>query len=192
LRLTCYILAFIYLGSLFSCRSSEAYKSYAASIDSLGGAIGTLETQLKAVNEAELADMKNRYLAYSSFIRERVTDTLSQAEASDLRRFDEAGKQLELFVANRQILVERAGLVRDQLETLAKDVRTKSADEDRIREYLSNEKAAAADFAEGARSELASYTEASKQFRISLAAVGNIIRKRNDGELPRVISNPNL
>jgi hypothetical protein len=180
------------LSQLFSCRSSETYLAYARSIDSLSGAISTLESQLKSVNEGELADMKNRYDAYSTFIKQHLQDTISKSEASDLQRFYEAGKQLDAFVDNRQRLSERAALLKQQLTDLSRDVRLRNTDEERLNEYFMNERGSATEFVNAAGTELTNYVEASKQFKLSLPAVGNIIRKRNNGELPRVVKNNSL
>jgi hypothetical protein len=188
MRTVLYIILGLFAVSRFSfCKSSDAYLTYAASIDSLSGAIGTLESQLRAVNESELTDLKSRYNAYSTFIAQHVDDTITKPEAEELQRFYEAGKQLDVFVENRKVLAERASILKKQLSDLSKDIRLKNTDVERLNEYFSNEKNSATEFANAARAELTSFLEASKQFRLSLPAVGNIIRKRNNGELPRVV-----
>src|SRR5688572_21407805 len=95
------------------CRSSETYRAFAGTIDSLSGAIATVEGQLRSVNEPELLDMKDRYIAYKTFIKQHVSDTISQSELADLQRFDEAGEQIGVFSENRHKLAERSALLKE-------------------------------------------------------------------------------
>jgi hypothetical protein len=182
------ILALIFLSLCISCTGKLEYENAIRTIDSLGGALNSISKQLKDVDSAFLERSLLKFRQYNQFIGQNVTDTLSRAEADDLQRFMTGGSVLDKFKKNRETLLARAGLMSKQLKRLVEDVRKRALPSAIALHYTENEKRSVSSFISLSTEQLKIFHQCGEDLKRSIRGVEQLIRKRNKGELPVIIT----
>ena len=170
-----------------ACSKAEWYEQRAKSVDSLGGALGVMTTDLSRQDTISIQKAAAQFGHYSSFIALSVKDTISKTAADQLRRFYQAGLQLQAYTANHNILLNRAGMLSSQLQRLSADIRHRALLPEEMDRYVAAESAETTRLLTAARDQQIKLATALSEYRLSLPYVEQLIRSHNRGELPVIV-----
>lgn len=170
------------------CNKNNVYEEKSRSLDSLSGVVNSaLRGFEKNIDTILLEKCVLKFEYYREFIRHNVNDTLSKTEADNLRSFYSAGNNLLGFSDNRKILIQRITLLNGQLAALSKDIKEKLVEPERLVRYCNQETLEAKNTTDLAYAQQKIYQTSLEEFRNALKGVENLIRSRNNGELPVII-----
>jgi hypothetical protein len=172
---------------LQGCHSSEAYNQKIKSLDSLGGVIGSMVKELEKADTITLQKAVNRYNYYNAFMQQNLNDTVSKSDADYLQHFYTSGKTLQNYSFNNKIIVERASRVLKQLAKLSEDAKSKTVDLPTLITYYDIEKTEAEKLMQTANTHQKQVLLSLEEFKTSLPGVEQLIKSRNNGELPTII-----
>jgi len=170
-----------------SCRNSEAYEKGRKTLDSLDGALGLVLKEVKSADTVQLKKAIKRFTTYRFFIKSMVSDTLLPDEAEDIKRFFQSGTALENYSENRSLVLIRAGMIKDQLSKLRRDIEKAIPEEQELAAALEREKKAAAELMDIMMAQQKKYQSALQEFIQVLPSTEEFIRKHNSGELPTLV-----
>ena len=170
-----------------ACDKTDIYAQKAKSLDSLGGAVNSVLTELERVDTVTLQKAVSRFNYYDLFIQQNINDTVDKSHADDLVKFYKSGKSLESFLTNRKLLTLRAKMIITQLSKLCNDVKARSMDENQLRKYLAKEQEEAVKLIDTGLGQQKKFYTSLEEFRNSLPGVERLIKTRNNGELPVII-----
>lgn len=170
-----------------ACNKSDVYTEKAKTIDSLSGAINSMANELSRIDTLLLRKSISRYNWYKQFILQNINDTITKAEADHLQHFYASGKNLESFILNRKLILERAELINSQLEKLAEDLKTKKPDKELVSKFAAFEKSESAKIIEAGYQQQKLFHTGIEEFTNSLKGVELLIKTRNNGELPTIV-----
>ncbi|MBL7933431.1 MAG: hypothetical protein JNL60_16110 [Bacteroidia bacterium] len=170
------------------CHKNNVYEEKSRSLDSLSGVVNSaLRSFEKNVDSVVLEKSLLRFQYYREFIQQNINDTLNKPEADNLRRFYSSGKSLTDFASNRKLVIQRLNLLNDQLTNLSKDVKEKLVEPERLVKYAANEYLEVGKATDLADAQQKVYQVNQEEFKNALKGVENLIRSRNNGELPVII-----
>lgn len=182
----CYSLIICLITLWLGCNKPMSESQQVKSLDSLGGALNAMLKELARTDTVLLQKYTSRFGYYSLFIKENVNDTLSKAEADNLKHFCNSGQSLGAFEKNRKLIVIRAQLVSAQLSKLEEYVKS-STEADLLNGFIRHEKAEIQKLTETGYKELRSFHASVEEFRNSLPGIDGLVRSRNNGKLPTII-----
>ena len=172
---------------MLSCNQTEKYNQKTKTLDSLNGALNLKVRELQKTDTAILQRCILRYNYYRQFIKRNINDTLNKNEADDLQHFYASGKSLENFWNNRFTILSRASLINSQQNKLSADIKNQTIEIKEAERFLYREKQATAELIDAANEQQKIYYTGLEEFKTSLKQVENLIRQRNNGELPTII-----
>ena len=182
------LLLFFLAGLLLqSCNNNDIYSTEIKSLDSLSGALNLLKKEVNAIDTISLEKAIIRYNLYKQFIHQNVNDTILKIEADFLNRFYASGKNLESFKFNREQFSCRIDVVISQLDKLKHDTKNKLISEENVILYTNNEKKETGSIIEVSQNQLKLFYTAIQDFKLSLKGVEELIRSRNNGQLPVIV-----
>lgn len=171
-----------------NCTKNSVYEEKSRSLDSLNGVVNSaLRGFEKNVDSVMMEKALLKFEYYREFIRQNVNDTLSKPEADNLRYFYVSGKSLIDFANNRKLVLQRLILLNEQLLALSRDVKEKSVDTERLIKYSAREALEVRKASDLAYAQQKLYQTNLEEFKNALKGVENLIRSRNNGELPVII-----
>ncbi len=171
-----------------NCNKADVYKEKGKTLDSLNGVVSsTIRAFQLGVDSVSLEKSILRFEYYREFIRQNVNDTLEKGEADDLRHFYSAGNNLSSFSINRKQILQRVFLINQQLQNLSKDVLEKNIEPERLNKYTAQEASEVRRIVDLAYAQQKLYQTRQEEFKIALKGMENLIRRRNNGELPQII-----
>src|SRR4051812_15593129 len=106
------------------CTGGDEYAEKARTLDSLGGAINGVISNLQRTDTVALIKALSCFRNYKTFVDQKLGDTLNKKEAEHLLLFYENGKRLESYQVNRLNLLARARLACSQIQKLGNDARS--------------------------------------------------------------------
>ena len=174
------------VAALSGCNDRAQKRAHARTADSLAGAVSALADQLRNVDTNAIQTMISQYQVCMAFIDEHVHDTISRNQADQLQRLSVAGRQLQAFRKNRELLLARSSAVVSQLSALGADAASGSAGVEELESFIRTERSNAGTFTSLAVQELELYHSAVKQFGLSLPHVSELVRSYNQGRWPSV------
>jgi len=172
---------------LLSCNHAELCSRQVKTLDSLNGAVTGMARELEKADTAMLQKAIARFNYYRQFIRQNINDTINKTEADNLQHFYVSGKALEDFSVNRRSILARAGLINSQLLKLTADAKSNAVEAAQLAEYLMREKSEAKNLVEAGTAQQKIFHESLQEFRICLSGIEQLIRARNNGELPTIV-----
>lgn len=171
----------------FSCGKSKEEERQIRSLDSLSGALNTKLQELSLLDTILLEKAITKFENYRVFIKQNVNDTLTKVEADALQQFYGCGKNLIDFDVNRNSLLARGALINSQLKKLKQDFDNGTVEYDKTSVYILQERSGAQDLIQSSFGQQKAFQSALEAFRLSIPAVEDLIKKRNAGELPKII-----
>ena len=180
---------FLFLAGLLiqSCHNKDIYSTEITSLDSLSGVLNLLKKESNAIDTIALEKAIYRYNLYKQFIQQNINDTILKHEADFLNRFYTSGKNLENFKFNREQFSYRLDVINSQLEKLKHDTKNKLISEENVILYSNNEKKETGLLFEVSQNQLKLFYTAMPDFKLSLRGVEELIRLRNNGQLPVIV-----
>jgi len=187
MRYAAHSLVLVILLLTANCGGDEYYVNKSHTLDSLGGVINAMTSELEKTDTVFLQRSISRYGYYRQFVRQQVSDTLSKNEADVLQQFISAGERLGGFRVNRLTILARARLLNSQIQKLSADARERTVDEEALGSYIHQELAETARLTDAGYGQQKIFFQAQKDFMNSLTPVEQLIMARNNGRLPTVI-----
>lgn len=170
-----------------ACIKNDVYEAQLKSLDSLSGALNQKLAELKQVDTVILKKAIIKYSNYLQFIQQNVNDTLSKEEGDKLQQFNVSGKILSDFSENRTMILARGNLLNSQLNKLMLDVKARSNEEEMINKFYAEEKQNAEKLIKSTYGQQQLFQSNLQEFKLSLTSIENIIRSRNNGQMPTII-----
>jgi hypothetical protein len=180
------VLFFSVLFFNFSC-TQQVCEGQVKSLDSLSGALNQKLAEFKQVDTAILAKAIGKFNNYRQFIKQNVNDTVNKAEADFLQQFYSSGQNLVYFSDNRKNILARGSLINSQIGKLTKDVNSSAIDREKFSQFYVQEKSNAEQLIKLSVNQQQLFLGSLQEFRLSLAGIENLIRSRNNGQMPTVI-----
>ncbi|MEO6303694.1 MAG: hypothetical protein ABIP51_11050 [Bacteroidia bacterium] len=179
----------LFFAGLFfqSCNKNDVYGDKIRSLDSLSGAVNALIKEADKVDTIILAKAVLRFGQYKQFIQQNVKDTLTKIEADFLQQFYTSGNGLENFTLNRNSIKARVALINSQLEKLKKDAKNRTVSEEKLIEFTGQEKKEANNLIDAGHNQQQLFYTNLQEFKTALKGVEDLIKARNNGQLPTVI-----
>lgn len=182
------LIIIFFAGVLFqSCNRVDIYAVKTQSLDSLIGAVNSSTKEVDKADTVILEKAISRFNQYKQFIQQNVKDTLTKTEADFMQQFYTSGKNLENFSVNRRSIKARTGLINSQIEKLKTDSKNRSVPEEKLIEFTNREKKEAANLIEASHGQQQIFYTSLQEFKTSLKGVEDIIKARNNGQLPTII-----
>ncbi len=182
------LLILFFAGSLFqSCKQNDVYAANVKALDSLSGAVNALLKEDLKTDTVILTKAISRLVQYKQFIQQNVKDTLSKTEADFLQQFYISGNSLQNFELNRKSVRARINLINSQIEKLKHDAKDNLISEEKLIEFTSAEKKEATRLIESGHSQQQLFYTSLQEFKTALKGVEELIKVRNNGQLPTVI-----
>lgn len=172
---------------LAGCHTADAYNQKVKSLDSLGGVIGSMVKELEKADTITLQKAVNRYNYYNAFMQQNLHDTVTKSDADYLQHFYASGKTLQNYSFNNKIIVERSLRVLKQLAKLSEDAKSKTVDFPSLINYYDLERAEADKLMQVATTHQKQVLLSLEEFKNALPGVEQLIKSRNNGELPTII-----
>ena len=177
-----------FAGSLFqSCNRNDVYASKTKALDSLNGAVNVLVKETEKTDTVILYKAISRFTQYKQFIQQNVKDTLTKPEADFLQQFYTSGKSLQNFELNRRSIKARVNLINSQLEKLKTDAKNRSISEEKLIEFTNTEKKEVNNLIEAGQNQQQLFYTGLQEFKTALKGVEDLIKVRNNGQLPTVV-----
>lgn len=170
-----------------SCIKNDVYESQVKSLDSLSGALNQKLEELRQVDTVILKKALNKYTNYRQFIQQNVKDTVNKEEANHLQQFYVCGKNLSDFADNRSSILARGSLLNSQINKLITDIKSKSIEEEKLVQFSTQEKQNAEKLIKASYGQQQLFQANLQEFKLSLAGIENLIRSRNNGQMPTII-----
>jgi hypothetical protein len=187
-RLCSKLFVFVSCFVLFSsCSRQEVYETQLKSLDSLSGALNQKLAELQQVDTVILAKAIARYANYKTFIQQNINDTVNKAQANSLQQFYLSGKNLSDFSDNRSSILARGSLLNSQINKLITDIKTGAVEEEKLVRYSTEEKANAEKLIKASYEQQQLFQANLQEFKLSLQSIEEIIRSRNNGQMPTII-----
>ncbi len=179
----------LFFAGLFfqSCNSNDVYAEKIKALDSLSGAVNALVKEADKMDTVILAKAISRFIQYKQFVQQNVKDTLAKTEADFLQQFYKSGNDLENFNVNRRSVKARIALVNSQLEKLKKDAGNRSVTGEKLIEFTNQEKKEAGNLIDAGHNQQQLFYTSLQEFKTALKGVEELIKARNNGQLPTVI-----
>ncbi|MBA2611828.1 MAG: hypothetical protein H0U95_07660 [Bacteroidetes bacterium] len=179
----------LFFAGLFfqSCNGHDVYETKSRSLDSLSGAMNFLVNEVDKTDTVILEKAISRFGQYKQFIQQNVKDTVTKTEADFLQQFYTSGNNLESFSLNRSSIKARTSLINSQLEKLKLDVKNKSVSEEKLIEYTNQEKKEVDHLINTGHDQLQIFYTSLQEFKTALKGIEDLIKVRNNGQLPTVI-----
>ncbi len=175
-----------------ACNDEDVYNQKAKTLDSLSGVVNLVVKELKKSDTVLLQKAITRFSHYKQFIELNVNDTISKNEGDNLKHFYSAGKSLENFLDNRLALLTRASIMNAQLIHLTNDTKQKAIEIEQLSAYVVREKTEINAFIELTSQQQKIVYSALEEFKSSLNGVEQLIKSRNNGELPTIVKDNSL
>lgn len=177
-----------FAGALFqSCNRVDIYAVKMQSLDSLSGAVNSSAKEVDKTDTVILDKAISRFNQYKQFIQQNVKDTLTKVEADFTQQFYTSGTSLENFAINRRSIKARTNLINSQIEKLKTDAKNRSIAEEKLIEFTNQEKKEAGNLIEASQKQQQLFYTSLQEFKTSLKGVEDIIKTRNNGQLPTII-----
>lgn len=182
-------MAGIVLASLFftSCSRRVLYEPSLKRLDSAMVVLSLYEKRITRIDTLQLQKALQKWEVLSTFIQNNVSDTLSKTEAQALQQFYQSGQFLSLFQSKRKELLQRCGLMQEQLKRLIETGQTESLQVTQFNENTSSEIETLKNTGIVMDKSLTDYPAQLQNFRNSLPGVEALVKARNRGSLPMVI-----
>ncbi|MCW3076233.1 MAG: hypothetical protein JWO32_842 [Bacteroidetes bacterium] len=163
------------------------YETQLKSLDSLSGALNQKLTELRQVDTIILQKAISKYTNYRQFILQNVNDTVTKEEANQLQQFFVCGKNLLDFSDNRIAILARGTLINSQVNKLITDIKEHSIEENILIQCSLQEKENAQKLVIASYSQQQLFQANLQEFKLSLYGIENLIRSRNNGQMPTII-----
>ena len=157
-------------------------------LDSVSIVLNSKWQELNKCDTALLERAITKFNNYSTFIENNISDTITKAEANALQQFYLSGKNLKAFNENYKTLRSRTALVSDQIKKLMNDVENGSISKQDFLSNYDNEIRAASQLIILTTNELKNNLNSVQDLKNSLTPVEELIRSRNNGQLPEAIN----
>jgi hypothetical protein len=187
--LTLASLLFLILGE--SCLNRDTFRPEIKTLDSLSGALNGMKHGLESTDTLRLNSSISTFKNIGEFIRLKIQDTISKEEAEQLKIFFAAGENLEKYALNRNLLLARATRIQTQLIQLSEDIDHAVLSKDQAQSFVRREKEELNRWMEAAVNQQNLQYENNGAFRSSLKSAEELVKKRNQGVLPVVVTNSN-
>jgi hypothetical protein len=182
------LIIIFFAGALFqSCNRVDIYAVKMQSLDSLSGAVNSSAEEVDKTDTVILDKAISRFNQYKQFIQQNVKDTLTKVEADFTQQFYTSGTSLENFATNRRSIKARTNLINSQIEKLKTDAKNRSITEEKLIEFTNQEKKEAGNLIEASQKQQQLFYTSLQEFKTSLKGVEDIIKARNNGQLPTII-----
>ncbi len=182
------LLILFFAGSFFqSCRQNDVYAANVKALDSLSGAVNALVKEDLKTDTVILEKAISRLTQYKVFIQQNVKDTLTKTEADFLQQFYTSGNSLKNFELNRKSVKARINLINSQIEKLKHDAKKNLITEEKLIEFTNAEKKEANRLIEAGHNQQQLFYTNLQEFKTSLKGVEELIKARNNGQLPTII-----
>ncbi len=185
---TCII---VLISALFVLESCSIKNQVAAEVKRLDSVSIVLNSKLQELNKCDTALLERaitKFNNYSTFIENNISDTITKEEANNLQQFYQSGKNLKAFGENFKSLRSRTILVSDQIKKLMSDVANGSIPKKDFLSNYDNEVKAASQLIAATTNELKNNLNSVQDLKNSLLPVEELIRSRNNGQLPEAIN----
>ncbi len=186
MRIVFHILIMMCAVFILGCGESDFYVQKTKSLDSLSGSLNAMVKELEKTDTIILQRAIARFSYYRQFISENLHDTITKDQANQLKRFYEAGQNIEAYDKNRNLILTRAGLVNSQLTKLKEDIKEK-IDSELISKFFVDEKTELVYLTEIGYAQQEQLHVNFEKFQTSLHGVEELIKSRNKGVLPTII-----
>ena len=182
------LLILFFMAALFpSCRHNDFYADNIKALDSLSGAVNALVKEDLKTDTVILAKAISRLEQYKQFIQQNVKDTLTKIEADFLQQFYASGNSLQSFELNRRLVKARVNLINSQIDKLKHDASAKVISEEKLNEFTNTEKKEANRLIEAGHNQQQLFYTNLQEFKTALKGVEELIKARNNGQLPTII-----
>jgi hypothetical protein len=186
----CYPQKFIFLILLIafsSCLKNAESDQQLKSLDSISGALNQKLAELKQVDTVILQKAISKYNNYRQFIQQNVNDTVNKNEADHVQQFFVCGKNLLNFSENRKSILARGSLINSQINKLITDAKENSLDNEKFVQFSAQEKNNAEQLIKNSYGQQQLFQANLQEFKLSLSGIEQLIRARNNGQMPTVI-----
>jgi hypothetical protein len=172
-----------------SCGETPLYRQVGKSADSLVGVLSAGRAELLGIDTLSIAETLRQFNRNMVFMRDKVRDTLDAVQASSLRRYYDAGNNLQTFFVNRRELLGKLDITRSQLEKISSDARHKAGTAAQLRNHFATERDAAATLLSALHEQRTLFRESEKMLAENQPEVEELIKKNNSGQLPHIVTN---
>jgi hypothetical protein len=170
-----------------SCVNSRGYENEIKGLDSITGALNQKLTEFKKADTLLLERAITKFQNYSQFIKQNINDTVSKAEADYLQQFFGSGKNLMAISENRRTIQARGSLINSQLTKLISDAQEGRLDRETLINHSSREKENAEKLMQSILTQQLAMQANVQEFKLSLPRIEELIRSRNNGQMPTVV-----
>jgi len=174
-----------------SCFKSESYEKQVKSLDSLSGALNQKISELNQVDTVILKKAISKYNNYRAFVKQNINDTVTKAEADFLQQFYTSGQSLIDFAENRTSILSRGELINSQLNKLLTDAKAQNVIEEKLIQFSTNEKMQVVQLIKSSFGMQQLFNANLQEFKLSVPGVETLIKSRNNGQMPTIISETN-
>ncbi|MBS1653030.1 MAG: hypothetical protein JSU07_13575 [Bacteroidetes bacterium] len=176
--------------TLTACNTEHKIKeAQIKRIDSLFAVLNLKQNELSLTDSTTLNKAITKYDNYIAFLTEKLNDTISKNEADNLQTFKNSGLNLEKIKSNFKVLNKRLLFVKNRLSEL-KQICTQENLPSKIIANILNEELNQISYLS------AQITNYQKQSAVNIGAITSslpgieeLIRQKNNGLLPIIISN---
>lgn len=181
------VFSIIFCLTLVSCNQTEIYNQRAKTLDSLSGVLNVSVARIEQTDTVLLSKAIGRFENYRSFIQNNIKDTLTKPEADALQVFYKSGKNLAAFRLNRTEILNRSALVNSQIEKLRLAIKNQEEDLVLLNQYLSQEQKQITNLVNAIYAQQTIYFSGLQEFKTSLRAIEQLIKLRNNNQLPDIV-----
>ncbi len=167
---------------LLGCKPTHRYDKNIRELDSLKIVMEQAVINFKEIDSLECYNAVSRQKMYHSFIIERVTDTLSNAEAKALQLFFTTKQPLNDFINKRQYWLNEASNAKKQLSNLTTDLKNDVVEPDDAVDFINREKTTSEKTIDELKLNTVLVGKHLQVYHVNLPVVETLIKKRNDGK----------
>jgi hypothetical protein len=179
-----FFFAFVFFAS---CSNQGARKQRVQALDSLSGALSHARSDLQNADTVTLQKAVQRFNHYRQFIEQNLNDTITKTEADVLQLFFNAGNTLQQYRVNRNLLLSHAEKIQQQIKDLRSDAAGNAMDAELLDKYFFSEREDGRALINHVSEQQKLFHTSLQEFKGSLNAVEEIMRRRNHGELPTIV-----
>ena len=132
-----FILSFIII--ICSCSNGNKYKKEIATLDSLSKIIDSTEFILNSIDTNKVISAQNEIIDNSTIIQSLYNDTMKRKDVIVMDKYNYIKKFFVAFLNQKEIFYDQIRYSREQVKNLSHDLKKELLEEDKTKEYLSEE-----------------------------------------------------
>lgn len=176
---------FLFVG-INSCKLENPYKKHIKELDSLKIVLDEAILYFSQTDSVMCQQKLKTQQVYSTFITERLKDTVTITEAESIQLFLSLGKPLSQFITYRNKWLNAAKQTSSQLKNLSTDLKNNALEPTEVVEFVGKEKFQAEKTIQELKINSQLIRENLEKYDKTLLTNERIIKKINKGILPTI------